>query len=67
MRTRPTPHIEGLVFRSGSGSVIHAWPEDESYVLLLDGWSQCTALGERDKAIFEEVLADNPHVSVRRT
>ena len=44
-----------------------SWPEDESYMLLLDGWSQCTALGEQDKAIFEKILAANPHVSVRRT
>jgi hypothetical protein len=42
-------------------------PEDESYMLFLDGWSQCTALGEQDKAIFEEILAANSHVSVKRT
>lgn len=42
-------------------------PENESYVLLLDGWSRCTALGERDKAIFEKILAANTRVSVRRT
>jgi hypothetical protein len=44
-----------------------SWPEDESYILLLDGWSQCAALDEQDKAIFEEILAANPHVSVKRT
>jgi hypothetical protein len=36
-------------------------------MLFLDGWSQCTALGEQDKAIFEEILAANSHVSVKRT
>ena len=44
-----------------------SWPQEASYVLLLGGWSQCTALSERDKAIFEEILADNPHVLVKRT
>ena len=44
-----------------------SWPVEESYRLLLDGWSQCTALGERDKAIFEEIVAANPHVLVNRT
>ncbi len=44
-----------------------SWPPEESYHLLLDGWSRCRALDKRDLAIFEEVLAANPHVSVRRT
>jgi hypothetical protein len=33
-----------------------SWPVDESYMLLLDGWSRRTALGEQDRAIFEEIL-----------
>ena len=44
-----------------------SWPSEETYSLLLDGWSHCRALNKRDLAIFEEVLAANPHVSVRRT
>ena len=44
-----------------------SWPPEESYSLLLDGWSHCSALDRRDLATFEEVLAANPHVSVRRT
>lgn len=44
-----------------------SWPPEESYVLVLDGWADCNALCERDLAIFEEILASNPHVSTRRT
>jgi hypothetical protein len=44
-----------------------SWPVEDSYVLFLDGWSQCTALCDQDKAIFEDVLAANPHVLVKRT
>lgn len=44
-----------------------SWPPEESYCLILDGWSRSGALGERDLAIIEEILAANPHVSIRRT
>ena len=44
-----------------------SWPIEEAYALLLDGWTSCKALSERDLAIFEEILADNPHVFVSRT
>lgn len=44
-----------------------SWSPEESYSLILDGWASCRALGDRDLAVFEEVLAAHPHVSVRRT
>ena len=40
---------------------------EDSYTLILDGWANCNALEERDLAIFEDILASNPHVSVRST
>lgn len=33
-----------------------SWPPDDTYSLLLEGWSCCGALSSRDGAIFEEVL-----------
>ncbi|EJL68224.1 Barstar (barnase inhibitor) [Variovorax sp. CF313] len=44
-----------------------SWPAEDSYTLILDGWTSCNALGERDLAIFEGILASNPHVLVRLT
>lgn len=44
-----------------------SWPAEDSYVLVLEGWSDCNALHGRDLEIFEEILADNPHISARRT
>jgi hypothetical protein len=44
-----------------------SWPAEDSYTLVLDGWTSCEALSESDLVIFEEILAANPHVSVRRT
>ncbi|CAM3391683.1 Barstar (Barnase inhibitor) [Paracidovorax anthurii] len=44
-----------------------SWPVEESYALVLDGWTSCKALNERDRVIFEEILTDNSHVSVSRT
>lgn len=44
-----------------------SWPAEDSYALLLDGWSTCDALNDDDRAIFEEILADNAHVLVTRT
>jgi hypothetical protein len=67
---------EGLIHKAGghwegnNWDAFHdylSWPVEESYVLVLDGWASCSALNDSDRAIFEEVLADNPHVSVSRT
>jgi hypothetical protein len=44
-----------------------SWPAEDSYVLLLEGWSECAALTGRDLTIFEEILADNQRISVHRT
>lgn len=44
-----------------------SWPADDSYILVLDGWTDCDALSGRDLEIFEEILAANQHVSVERT
>lgn len=44
-----------------------SWLAQESYRLLLDGWSRCRALGEEDNATFEHIVAANPHVLVSRT
>lgn len=67
---------EGLIHQAGghwsgtSWDAFHdylSWPTEESYTVVLDGWTDCDALHGRDLEIFEEILADNPHVSVSRT
>jgi len=44
-----------------------SWPVDESYILLLDGWSQFPALAEQAEAILVDILPANPQVFVQRT
>jgi hypothetical protein len=44
-----------------------SWPVEEAYALVLEGWADCDALHGRDLAMFEEILANNRHVSVHRT
>lgn len=67
---------EGLINKAGGNwngknwSAFHdylAWPVEQSYELVLDGWTSCSALSDRDRVIIEDVFADNPHVSVSRT
>ena len=43
-----------------------SWPDEPRYRLIFVGWESSSALSPADRAILEEIFADNAHVEVVR-